>query len=119
MHFCDLLLFVFFFCIFIYLLTRFIFFYRAVTKHFRPDLSVVRPRDLNFLLHSEIFVHYDSQLRASCLILGCVPSYTSYQDPSQALTIGNPLLLYINVHLQGSFREVFHLVKLGKWALAR
>lgn len=44
-------------------------------------------------------MHYNGQLRASQLILGCVPSYTSYQDSSDALTIGSPLLSYLDVRL--------------------
>ena len=65
------------------------------------DLSVVRARELNFVLHLEIFVHYDGQLRASHLILSCVPSYTSYQDSSGTLIVGSPLLSYLDVQLSG------------------
>ena len=65
----------------------------------QPDLSVVCARELNFILHLEIFVHYDGQLRASHLILDCVPSYTNYQDSLSTLTIGSPLLSYFNVQL--------------------
>ena len=39
------------------------------------------------------------QLRASHLILGCVPSYTNYQDSLSTLTIGSPLLSYFDVQL--------------------
>ena len=53
------------------------------------------------MLRSEIFVHYDSQLRASHLILECIPLYTSYQDLEQALTIGSPLLSYLDIRLHG------------------
>jgi len=53
------------------------------------------------MLCSKIFVYYDSQLRASHLILKCTPSYTSYQDPGQALTVGSPLLSYLNIRLCG------------------
>ena len=49
----------------------------------------------------EIFVHYDRQLRASHLILSCVPSYTSYQDSLGTLTVGSPLLSYLDVQLLG------------------
>ena len=72
-----------------------------VSKKFQLDISVVRARELNFVLRSEIFVHYDGQLRASHLILGCVPSYTSYQDSSSALIVGSPLLSYLDIRLQG------------------
>lgn len=63
------------------------------------------------MLRSEIFVHYDSQLRASHLILECIPLYTSYQDPGQALTVGNPLLSYLNVHLRGFLPRGLTLVE--------
>lgn len=56
---------------------------------------MVRDRELNFILRLEIFVHYDRQLRVSHLILGCMPSYTSYQDS----WISSPLLSYLNVRL--------------------
>lgn len=44
-------------------------------------------------------MHYDGQLRASHLILGCVPFYTSYQNLSIALMVGSPLLSYLDVQL--------------------
>ena len=44
-------------------------------------------------------MHYDGQLRASHLILRCVPSYTSYQDSLGALTVGSPILSYLGVWL--------------------
>nr|POF14753.1 hypothetical protein CFP56_43600 [Quercus suber] len=44
-------------------------------------------------------MHYDGQLRASHPILGCVASYTSYQDSSRALTAESPLLSYLDVRL--------------------
>ena len=37
-------------------------------------------RDLNFVLRLEIFVHSDQQLRASHLILGLYPVYTTWQN---------------------------------------
>ena len=49
------------------------------------------------------------------MILGCVPSYTSYQDSLRALTVGNPLLSYLDVRLLGflppglTFGEARHL----------
>ena len=52
-------------------------------------------------LCSEIFVHYDGQLRVSDLIFGYVPFYTSYQYSSGALMVGSPLLSYLNVRLPG------------------
>lgn len=58
-------------------------------------------RDLHFVIRSEIFVHFDGQLRASHLILGCTPAYMSFQDPGQVLTMGSPLLSYLDVRLHG------------------
>ena len=52
-----------------------------------------------FILRSKIFIHYDRQLRAPHLILGCMPSYTSYQDSSSPLMVGSPLLSYLDVQL--------------------
>nr|XP_023929591.1 receptor-like protein EIX1 [Quercus suber] len=67
------------------------------SKVFVLDLRVVHVRDLNFLLRSEIFVHMDRQLRALYLILGCTLVYMTWQPFSQALSVDNPLLSYINV----------------------
>ena len=44
-------------------------------------------------------MHYDRQLRASHLILGCVPLYTSYQDSLGTLIVGSPLLSYVDIQL--------------------
>lgn len=71
----------------------------AISRKFQPDLSIVQIRELNFILCSEIFMHYDGQLRASHLILVCMPLYTSYQDSLDALTIDSPLLSYLEVRL--------------------
>lgn len=46
-------------------------------------------------------MHYDRKLRASHLILGCVPSYTSYQDLSSALTVGSLLLSFLDIWMPG------------------
>ena len=48
-------------------------------------------------------MHYNGKLWASRLILGCTPIYMSYQNPEQALNVGNPLLSYIDVQHQGFF----------------
>ena len=50
----------------------------AEGKKFKPDVNAMHVQDLNFLLRSKIFVHYDGQLRAPHLILGCTLVYTSY-----------------------------------------
>ena len=67
------------------------------SKRFKPNLSVVHVWDLNFVLRSEIFVHWDGQLRASHLILGVDPVYSTWQAFSQALLVDSPLLSYIDV----------------------
>ena len=54
-------------------------------------------RDLNFVLQLEIFVNFDRQLRASHLILGCTPVYSTWQLFGQALLVDIPLLSYIDV----------------------
>ena len=54
-------------------------------------------RDLNFVLRSEIFVHFDGQLRASHLILNCDLAYSTWKSFSQSLLVDSPLLLYIDV----------------------
>lgn len=75
----------------------------AASKKFQPNLNVVWVKELNFILRFKIFMHYNEQLRASHLILGCMPSYTSYQDSSSTLTVGKPLLSYLDVWLLGFF----------------
>ena len=47
-------------------------------KVFVPDIRIVHVRDLNFILCSEIFVHWDGQLQASHLILGVEPVYSTW-----------------------------------------
>ena len=64
---------------------------------FVQDLRAVHVKDLNFILRSEIFVHWDGQLRASHLILGVEPVYSTWQPFKQALLVDNPLLSYIDV----------------------
>ena len=73
------------------------------SKKFTSDINVVQGRDLNFVLRSEIFVHYDGQLRASQLILGYTSVYMSYQISRQDLTVGSPLLSYRDVQYRGFF----------------
>ena len=66
-------------------------------KLFTPDVRTVHVRDLNFIIQSEIFVHWDGQLRALHLILGVEPVYSTWQPFRQALLVDNPLLSYIDV----------------------
>ncbi|XP_030925072.1 uncharacterized protein LOC115952134 [Quercus lobata] len=66
-------------------------------KVFVQDLRVVHAKDLNFVLRSEIYVHWDGQLRASHLILGVEPVYSTWQPFKQALIVDSPLLSYIDV----------------------
>ena len=58
---------------------------------------MVHVRDLNFILRSEIFVHWDGQLQASRLILRVEPIYSTWQAFGQALLVDIPLLSYIDV----------------------
>ena len=64
---------------------------------FVPDIRTVHAKDLNFILRSEIYVHWDGQLRASHLILGVEPVYFTWQNFKQTLLVDNPLLSYIDV----------------------
>ena len=64
---------------------------------FAPDVRTVHVRDLNFILRSEIYVHWDGQLRASHLILGVEPVYSTWQSFKQAFLVDSPLLSYIDV----------------------
>ena len=64
---------------------------------FVPNIRTVHVRDLNFILRSEIFVHWDGQLRASHLILRVEPVYSTWQTFKQALLVDSPLLSYIDV----------------------
>ena len=72
-------------------------------KKFILDLNAIKMRDLNFVLRSEIFVHFDGQLQAFHLILSCTPVYISYQPAGQALTVGSPLLSYIDIRHRDFF----------------
>ena len=64
---------------------------------FTPDVRIVHVRDLNFILRFEIFIHWDGQLRASHLILGVEPVYSTWQPFRQALLVDSPLLSYIDI----------------------
>ena len=64
---------------------------------FVPDIRAVHANDLNFILRSEIYVHWDGQLWASHLILGVEPVYSTWQPFKQALLVDSPLLSYIDV----------------------
>ena len=69
----------------------------AKGKLFTPNVRTVHVRDLNLILRSEIFEHWDGQLRASHLILGVEPVYSTWQPFRQALLVDSPLLSYIDV----------------------
>ena len=64
---------------------------------FVPDIRTVHVKDLNFILRSEIFVHWDGQLRALHLILGVELVYSTWQTFKQTLLVDSPLLSYIDV----------------------
>ena len=76
---------------------QFLYCFYADTKRFKKDLRVVHVQDLNFVLRSEIFIHWDGQLRASLLILGIDPMYSTWQVFGQALLVDSPFLSYIDV----------------------
>ena len=73
----------------------------ADSKIFKSGGNAIHVWDLNFMLRSAIFMHFDSQLRASHLILDCTPIHTSYQDSKQVLIVDSLLLSYIDVQHQG------------------
>ena len=54
-------------------------------------------RDLNFVLRSKFFVHWDEQLRVSHLNLRVDLVYSTWQAFSHALLVDSPLLSYIDV----------------------
>ena len=64
---------------------------------FVPDVRTVHVRDLNFILRSKIYVHWDRHLQASHLILGVESVYSTWQSFKQALLVDSPLLSYIDV----------------------
>ena len=64
---------------------------------FIPDIRTVYAKDLNFILRSEIYVHWDGQLQVSHLILGVEPVYSTWHPLKQALLVDSPLLSYIDV----------------------
>lgn len=75
-------------------------------------------RDPNFVLRSEIFVHWDGQLRASHLILNIEPVYSTWQAFSQSLLVNSPLLSYIDVRHSNFLPPRFTVGKardLGPW----
>ena len=78
-------------------------------KLFTLDVKTVHVRDLNFILRSEIFVHWDGQLQASHLILGVDSIYSTWQPFRQALLVDSPLLSYIDVLARElSATEAYH-----------
>lgn len=81
----------------LFTLTLIRFLFAADGSVFTQEVRTVHVRDLNFVLRSEIFVHRDGQLRASHLILGVDPVYSTWQPFSQALLVDSPLLSYIDV----------------------
>ena len=64
---------------------------------FVSDVRTIHVRDLNFILRSEIYVHWDEQLRASHLILEVELVYSTWQSFKQALLVDSPLLSHIDI----------------------
>ena len=81
----------------LFTLTLICFLFAANGSVFTQDIRTVHIQDLNFVLRSEIFMHRDGQLRASHLILGVDPMYSTWQPFNQALIVDSPLLSYIDV----------------------
>ena len=81
----------------LFTLTLICFLFATDDSMFTQDIRIVHVRDLNFVLRSEIFMHRDGQLRASQLILGVDPMYSTWQPFNQALIVDSPLLFYIDV----------------------
>ena len=65
----------------------------AKGKVFVPNFRTVHARDLNFVLRSEIYVHWDGKLRALHLILGVEPVYSTWQSFKQALFVDSPFFV--------------------------
>ena len=70
-------------------------------------------RDLNFVLRSEIFVHWDEQLRVSHLILGVDSVYSTWQAFSQALLVDSPL---VRDRAPGPFYEYLGQTHVNGWS---
>ena len=66
-----------------------------------PRLSLVTIQSLNFLLRSEIFVSEDRQLHAAPLILDYEPLSCVLVDAGQAIKVGSPRLVRIDVSILG------------------
>ena len=73
----------------------------ADKDHVSPKLGLVNIPRLNFLLRSEIFMSEDNQLWAAHLILSYEPLSRIYQDAGQALRVGNPRLVRIDISKPG------------------
>lgn len=72
-------------------------YFDADGKRFKWDIRVMHVKDLNFVLHSKIFVNSDGRLRVSHLTLGYILVYSTWQPFGQALLVNSLLLLYIEV----------------------
>lgn len=53
----------------------------ADSRYNKLNINFVKVQDINRILHSEVFVHTNRQLRASHLVLNCTPFYAEFQDP--------------------------------------
>ena len=66
-------------------------------RYMAPNLSFVNIPDLNRVLRSEVFVSEDKQLRAVYLILDFKPLSVKFQDIDNAIRVGDPRLVRIDV----------------------
>jgi len=62
----------------LFTLTLICFLFAADSSVFTQDIRTVHVWDLNFVLMSKIFVHWDEQLHASHLILSVDPVYSTW-----------------------------------------
>ena len=92
---------------------QFLYCFCADTKRFKKDLRVVHVQDLNFVLRSEIFMHWGGQLRASLLILGIDPMYSTWQVFGQALLVDSPL---VRDRAPGPFYEYLGQTHVNGWS---
>lgn len=71
-------------------------------KHFiAPNLNLVNEPNLMRILQSEIFVHFDRQLRVAHIILGYKPISTSFQAFKYMIKAKDHRLHQINVVIPG------------------
>nr|POE89184.1 hypothetical protein CFP56_59778 [Quercus suber] len=66
-----------------------------------PNFNLVNRKDLNRILQFEIFLHKDSQLRATHVILGYKPISSNFQSPKNIIKAKDPRLHLIDFAVPG------------------